>query len=214
MKKLIIIGAGGNSKVILDSVHARRQQLNEELEIVGFLDDDVTKKWVKQYPVLGGVSKIETYSLYPEVAFIDGIGSNSVRKLLYDTYIDVKWYTLIHPSAIIGSGVTIGAGTVIMPGVIINTDTQIGKKSLINTGAIIEHDNVIGNFTHIASGTATAGAVEIGELTMLGTGTKVIQGISIGRNTMVGAGAVVVSHIPSNCTAVGVPARIVKSNNS
>jgi UDP-perosamine 4-acetyltransferase len=49
---------------------------------------------------------------------------------------------------------------------------------------------------------------------MLGTGTKVIQGLKIGKNTMIGAGAVVISDIPDNCTAVGVPARVISTGKN
>ncbi|MEA4986600.1 MAG: acetyltransferase [Anaerovorax sp.] len=212
-QKLIIVGAGGNSKVILDSIFTRKQILSEDLEILGFLDDDNTKKEIKGYPVLGPISLIIDYIGQSNLAFVDGIGANSIRKLLYEKYSNVSWYTLVHPSAILGSGVVLGEGTIVMPGVIINVDTKVGKKALINTGAILEHDNKISDFTHIASGVTTAGNVHIGELTMLGTGTKVIQGIHIGENTMVGAGATVISDIPSHCTAVGVPARVIKKND-
>jgi len=212
-QKLIIVGAGGNSKVILDSIFAREQILGEELEIVGFLDDDCTKKEMGGYPILGDLSKIEDFSDEKNIAFIDGIGANSMRKNLYEKYLSASWYTLVHPSAILGSHVELGEGTVVMPGVIINVDTKIGKKSLINTGAILEHDNKIDDFVHIASGVTTAGNVHIGELTMLGTGTKVIQGVRIGQSTMIGAGSVIISDIPNYCTAVGVPARVIKQKN-
>lgn len=43
----------------------------------------------------------------------------------------------------------------------------------------------------------------------MGAGAKIIKGCTIGDNVKIGANAVVVSDIPSNCTAVGVPARII-----
>lgn len=209
-QKLIIVGAGGNSKVILDAICERKRLLNEGLEILGFLDDSDSKEEVKGYPVLGKVSGIKTYEEQEDVAFVDAIGSNFVRKSLYEQYSGARWYTVIHPSAIVGSGVRIGEGAVIMPGAVINADACIGKKALINTGAIVEHDNCIGDFVHLASGVTTAGNVQVGESAMLGTGAKVIQGLSIGARTVIGAGAVVISDIPEDCTAVGVPAKVIK----
>jgi acetyltransferase-like isoleucine patch superfamily enzyme len=38
----------------------------------------------------------------------------------------------------------------------------------------------------------------------------VIEGIRIGEEAVLGAGAVAVDHIPSGCTAVGIPARPIK----
>ena len=45
---------------------------------------------------------------------------------------------------------------------------------------------------------------------MVGAGAKVLGPVNIGNNTKIAAGAVVLTDIPDNCTAVGIPARIVK----
>ena len=47
---------------------------------------------------------------------------------------------------------------------------------------------------------------------MVGTGAKVLGPIHIGDNVRIAAGAVVLSDIPDNCTAVGIPARVVRKN--
>lgn len=211
MKKLIIIGAGGNSKVILDILKARRKQLFEDIQLLGFLDDNINSIPPENFPLLGSLKKLNDYIHNNEVTVINGIGSNAVRKSVYEAYKNINWYTAIHPSAIISSNVIIGDGAVVMPGAIINSGASIGKLALINTGAIVEHDNNIGDFTHLASGVTTAGNVTVGELTMLGTGSKVIQGITIGTNTMIGAGAIVINDIPSDCTAVGTPAKVINT---
>jgi len=44
------------------------------------------------------------------------------------------------------------------------------------------------------------------------TGAKIFGPITIGDNVTIGANSVVVKDVPSNCTVVGVPARIVKKN--
>jgi acetyltransferase EpsM len=214
MKKLIIIGAGGNSKVIIDTIQERIHSLGEEIEIIGILDDNTEKRTLNGYSVIGSINFINSLRDDDAMYFVNGIGDNYSRKKIYEQYNNLKYYSVIHPSAIIGQGITIGDGTIIMPGVIINTDSKIGKQALINTGTIIEHDNVIGDFTHLASGTTTAGNVTVGDCSMLGTGTKVIQGLSIGSNTMIGAGSVVIHDIPDNSTAVGVPAKVIKQEGS
>ncbi|MBP3557009.1 MAG: hypothetical protein J6K20_04815 [Thermoguttaceae bacterium] len=45
---------------------------------------------------------------------------------------------------------------------------------------------------------------------MLGAGCKILGDVRIGDNVKIGANAVVVCDVPDNCTAVGVPARIVR----
>ena len=43
-----------------------------------------------------------------------------------------------------------------------------------------------------------------------GTGVKIINQIQIGEYSTIGAGAVVVNNLPAHCTAVGVPAKVIK----
>lgn len=50
----------------------------------------------------------------------------------------------------------------------------------------------------------------IGDNVTVRAGAKVLGEIKIGDNVIIGAGSVVVRDVPSNCTVVGVPARIVK----
>ena len=58
-----------------------------------------------------------------------------------------------------------------------------------------------------------SGEVIISEKVYVGTGAKIINQIEIGENSIIGAGAVVSKSIPSNCTAVGVPAKPTKFHN-
>lgn len=49
----------------------------------------------------------------------------------------------------------------------------------------------------------------IGENVYIGAGAKVFGAISIGDNVIIGANAVVNKDVPANCTAVGIPAKII-----
>ncbi|MCD7768206.1 MAG: serine O-acetyltransferase, partial [Oscillospiraceae bacterium] len=50
----------------------------------------------------------------------------------------------------------------------------------------------------------------IGNNVLIGTGAKVLGPFRVGDNCRIAAGSVVLTEIPPNCTAVGVPARIVQ----
>ena len=50
----------------------------------------------------------------------------------------------------------------------------------------------------------------IGNNVLIGAGAKVLGPFKVGDNTNIAAGAVVLEEIPPDCTAVGVPARVVK----
>lgn len=114
---------------------------------------------------------------------------------------------LIYPSAVIGTDVEIGIGTVLMAGVVINSSTRIGKGCIINTSSSLDHDNIIEDYVHISPGVRTAGSVGIGKGTWLGIGSVVSNNVNICSGCKVGAGAVVVKDITEPGTYVGVPVR-------
>jgi len=63
------------------------------------------------------------------------------------------------------------------------------------------------------SGTSRRG-VRIEDNVWIASGVRVLDGVEIGRNAVVGAGSVVTRGIPNDATAVGVPARVIKSRTS
>jgi serine O-acetyltransferase len=55
----------------------------------------------------------------------------------------------------------------------------------------------------------------LGNNVFMGVGSRVLGEIVIGDNVTIGANAVVIKDVPSNCTAVGVPAKVlVNSKNT
>lgn len=197
-KKLMIIGASGHGKVIADIA------LKNGYEIAGFLDDNDSVKEIIGFPVLGKVSEIEKYQ--SECEFMIAIGNNHIREKIASQY-TVNWATLIHPAAVIGMDVQIGAGTVVMANAVINPSARIGKHCIINTGAVIEHDNVLKDYVHVSPNAALAGTVYIGKGTHIGVGACVKNNLQITENVVVGAGAAAVKNIEEAGVYVGVPAR-------
>ncbi|WP_029071013.1 acetyltransferase [Kandleria vitulina] len=203
-KKVVVIGASGHARVIADII----KRSNDE--IIGFLDDNVEIQGRTIFDgkkVLGDTSE-ESVKKYVDCYFIIGIGSNRVRKIISEKYSNLKWYTAIHPNAVIGSNVSIGDGSVLMAGTVVNTGTKIGKHCIINTCSSIDHDNILEDYVHLSPGAHLAGTVKIGELTWICAGVTVINNISIGENNIIGAGATVIDNIEeTNNTYVGVPVR-------
>lgn len=78
----------------------------------------------------------------------------------------------------------------------------------------MSHDTKLGDYSTLNPGVNLAGNVSIGEGCYLGIGCSVIQSITIGPWTTVGAGAAVTRDLPANVTAVGVPARVIKTKET
>jgi acetyltransferase EpsM len=207
MKKLILVGGGGHGKVVLDVMSAQG-----EYELAGVGDDKYTHySWqhgIPHGPVADMIKMLEHDDYYLIIA----IGSNRNRHAVKNRIglPEAKYAVLIHPKAIIGSEVTIGKGSVIMPGAIINYGAHIGQHCIINTGSIIEHENAIGSFVHVSPSASLGGDVTIEDGAHIGLGAKVIEGRRIGSWSTLGAGAVAITDIPQQCTAVGVPAKLIK----
>lgn len=189
---LYIYGNGGHAKVVADIARAN------SYDNLIFLDDNSDMKFNLNLP---------------KHPIIIAIGNALIRQKLQNLVLSsgFELITLIHPTAVIGSDVTIGNGSVVMPGAIINAKSTIGNGVIINSGAIIEHECTIGDFAHICPGVAIAGGSLVGERSWIGIGSSIIQNITIKPDITIGAGSVVVKDILEGSLAYGNPCRVVKS---
>lgn len=112
---------------------------------------------------------------------------------------------------ILSHSVEIGEGCIICAGSIATVNIHIGNNVIINLDCTIGHDTKIGDYVTVYPSANISGLVTIEEAAEIGTGTQIIQGKRIGEATIVGAGAVVISDLPAKCTAVGSPAKIIKT---
>jgi serine O-acetyltransferase len=102
----------------------------------------------------------------------------------------------IHPGAKIGKRLVIDHGM----GIVIGETAEIGDDCLIYHGVTLG-----GTGKDVGKRHPT-----IGNNVLVSTGAKVLGPITVGDNSRVAANAVVLNPIPENCTAVGIPARVVR----
>ena len=101
----------------------------------------------------------------------------------------------IHPGAQIGKGVFIDHGM----GVVIGETAIVGDYSLIYQGVTLGGTGKETGKRHPT----------LGDNVVVGGGAKVLGNIQIGNNVRIGASSVVLHDVPSNCTVVGIPGRVV-----
>ena len=211
--KIIIIGAGGHSKVIVDII-----QNEQKYEIVGFIDNNLPiGHEVLDYKVLGKEDElnalIDRHEIYGGVI---AIGDNFIRrnidKKIKQLCSDFKFVNCIHPKSNIAFNVDMGEGNVVMAGATLNTSSQIGNHCILNTNCSIDHDNKIASYVSIAPNAVTGGGVEIGEFSVIGIGATVEHNIIIGDNCIIGASSLVNKNTKPNSVYYGIPARYVRSH--
>ncbi|MDM7861410.1 acetyltransferase [Alteromonas sp. ASW11-36] len=204
--KLRIVGAGGHAKVVADCA----EQLG--YKDIGMLDDNYpATQACEHWPVVGTSSQITELNDAHTHWFV-AIGNNAVRAKLQAQLLALgcTLTTLVHPSAVIGGNVSIGAGTLVLANAVVNAFSRIGQGSILNTACSIDHDGDIGDFVHIAPGVRLAGAVRVKQKTFIGIGSCVIQQITIGSEVTVGAGSTVIRDIPDQARVAGNPARALQ----
>lgn len=191
-KKIILLGAGGHCRVIIDAI-----KNSKEYEIYGILDpkfsEDVSVSGVK---IVGKDELL--FKLFKEgvkTAFIC-VGSTlncEPRKRIYAQLKNIGFQlpVLVHPKAIVAYDVRIEEGTFVAPGAVIGPNVKIGKNAIINTSSSVNHDCIIGDFVHIAPGATLCGGVKVGDETFIGAGANIIQFLNIGKKCVIGAGATV-----------------------
>ncbi len=200
-KKVVIIGAGGHGRVVADIAKACGDT------VIGFLDDSNTAN--NKVNIIGTSADAVNYCDGETELFV-AIGNCKVREKIMNSLLGAKWYTAIHPSAVISPSAVIGEGTCVMPNAVVNNSAVVGKGVIVNTCASVDHDDVIGDFVHIACGARLAGTVTVGNCTWIGIGSTISNNVSVCSNLMIGAGTVVVKDITEEGTYVGVPARKIK----
>ena len=141
--------------------------------------------------------------------------SPGVKALLYHyqahkLYLDGKFYEAdelayksrletgieIHPGAKIGRRCFIDHGMA----------TVIGETAEIGDDCLIYHSVTLGAVANIKGKRHPS----VGNNVMIGAGAVLLGDIKVGDNVKIGANAVVLKDVPSNVTAVGSPARIIK----
>lgn len=209
MRDLVIFGSGGFAREVAQVVRDING-VTPTWSLRGLLDDDTTKHGavVGGLTVLGGASWWEAHR---DVAVVIGIGNTVAKRKVAQRLAGASFASLVHPRAWLGERIEVGEGSVICANVTATCDIAIGRHVILNLAVTVGHDARVEDFTTVAPSVNVSGGVRVGSGCDLGTGSAIIQNVMLGGWSIVGAGAVVVRDLPANVTAVGAPARIIKT---
>lgn len=207
MQMLYIIGAGGFGREVLSWLRAC-PEWERDWRFAGFIDDDSDALAGKS--TSGTViATVADFKPGDEDIVICAIGDpttrlNIAQKLLRQ---GVQFFTLIHPSAIVGDNCVVGTGCILCPGAVLTANVRVGDFVIVNAHSTIGHDAEIGDGVTLSGHVDITGHAHIADGVFLGTHAAVLPGAKIGAYAKVGAGSVVLRSVKPGATVMGVPAK-------
>ncbi len=200
---IVIVGAGGHGRVVADVCRSIGRT------VAGFLDPAMEPGIrVDDIPVLGGDERLADSAFVTSYEYGLGVGDSVLRCRVARLVLDSggQLPALVHRTAVVAPGVTLGHGSVLMAGAIINVGGTVEDFVIINTAATVDHDGHIGEGTHLCPGVHLGGNVRLGRCVDVGVGASVIQGIRIGDGAVIGSGSAVIRDVSAGEMVGGCPA--------
>lgn len=212
-----------------DVAAALRERINEGHLNRGVALIDPTTAWIDVQVEIAADAVIE-----PGVTLVGATNIGARTRIGSGSRIEASTIgedCIVRSSAIegssIASNVDVGPFAHIRPGCTIAATCHVGnfaelKATSLASGAKVGHhsylgDADVGERANIGAGTITANydgvnkrKTVIGADAFTGVGTLIVAPAGIGVGASTGAGTVVLADVPDGCTAVGVPARIIR----
>jgi sugar O-acyltransferase (sialic acid O-acetyltransferase NeuD family) len=207
MIRVIIIGAGGFGREVLDTLNYINS-IETKYQIIGFVDNYIPIGTnLNGVEVLGKDELLEEYS---RVSLVIAIANPHVRQSYFNRFKnDFDFPVIVHPTAIISEFAKIGNGSIIQAFCIVAANSIVGNCVLINARSGVGHDASVGDFSSIQSFCDITGNSRIGNLCFLGTGVKIIPKLIIADECYICAGAVIFKDILTKSKVLGNPAKII-----
>ena len=199
VQRLLVIGGGDGAVQILDILAKTPDQ-----RAVAIFDDNpsLQGKTIGGVPVTGGIQMDCIVDLFDKGEFDAAVISiSTIIKLRAEIFEKLKlrgvrFANVIHPSAIIGSNVSIGEGNVIMAFCHIGACAAIGDNNFISAYCSIEHHNTLGSHCSFGPGVVTSSRVKFGNRVRCGTGIYIEPKITIGAEAVIGSGCILWNNVP------------------
>jgi sugar O-acyltransferase (sialic acid O-acetyltransferase NeuD family) len=219
MKKIIILGGHGDG-LVAAQVIADKQQSGEKIELVGFLNDNLSiGEPIEGIPVLGAIKQWHalgldnTYYFHPALHKVKQMSQR--KELIHNLKIPLERIaTLIHPTAVIAASAEIMPGCLICSYVTIQPGVKIGAFNSIRAGANIGHNAKTDDFCYIGPNATMTGNATLKEGAHLGPNAVITDGITLEKYAVAGAGAAIMQRTDSHSIYIGNPARKIMTMQS
>lgn len=209
-KEIYVLGIGGSSPLFVDLAEACGYAVK------GFFhyNNSRTGAIDHGFLIMGSFEDLYKMDLQGK-NFILSMGDMAIRKQISEKLLSLgaNIPTLIHPTAIVSRFADISSvGVLIGAGCIIQNDDIICSHVVIRDQALICHQTTIEEYCFVGPKSLVGAHVTLRTMAFIGQSATLISGKvpEVGENTIVGAGSLVTKSLPSNCVAIGNPAKVIK----
>ena len=209
MKKIIIVGAGGFGRELLQWIKDINK-VTPTWEILGFIDDNLNALDGVEIDY-GVIGTIKDWVPKEDEEFALAFGSPELKRKIVSILKEkgAKFATIIHPTALLSEFAHYGEGFIMFPYSKLSCNSTVGEfVTLLSTP--IGHDNEIGDYTVISGGCNIVRNVKIGKDVFLAAGVCIAQDVVIGDGAYLGLGSVVLKDVKPGATVFGNPGRVVR----
>lgn len=197
--QLVILGAGGHAKTIIDLVRQSQQY-----DLAGLVAEPLpVESEVLGVRVLGGYEVLEELWARGIRLMANGVGGLSRNRVRYELFQKMAEHgfgfpRLVHRGATVEPSARIQGGVQVFGAAFVGSAAQIGFGAIVNTGAVVSHDCVIGDFAHLTPGVVLAGSVHVDTGALVGMGVTTAVGVRIGEWARIGNGARITRDVPAH----------------
>ena len=203
-KKIILIGASGLAKEIIDTIN-EINKIENKITLLGIIDDNknLEGKTFYNQKIIGTSERINEF-FYDDIAFF--ISFCSIKNFLkrgdyvlnlINKYNNIRFANIIHPTSWVSPSVSIGQGNFIARNVVISSDAMIGNNNVFHFNSIIGRN------------------VNIGDNNFFSASINVTSGVTIRKNTFISAKSTITSNLNENVLlAAGTTVRSNIEKNS
>jgi len=183
-RDLLVIGAGGYGRSVAEAAAACGA-----FAVVGFADD----RWpdlapVGGLPVLGRIADLSAL-LQQATAAVVAIGDNARRRLVFELAATAGFelVSIVHPRAIVSPSALIGRGVTVMAGSVIGCEAQLHDGVIVSAGAVLDHHCELADFSQASAGACMGGGSSLGIEAWIQEGCALRPGTKVAARTIVGS---------------------------
>lgn len=205
MSTLLVIGAGGHAKSVLDLVLS----LGRYGEIIFATNREGDAP-------IPGFELVDERQLSPRTirerfdAVAVAVGDNRARlgKVRSLSAAGVSLPALVHPRAHVSRLASLGEGTVVMAGAVVNAFASVGVGCIVNTCAVVEHECEVADGAHLSPGAVVAGGSSVGEGAWLCANAGMADHVSLPAWSTLAGGSFLRASVEEAGLYAGVPAAL------